>query len=259
MKLIFNFALAFAFLCGPLRAASLNYANSSGGTFTFSQMSEYSYLDTFIGSPNNVPQAGTDGRGDYLNWVPSTVLDVTAATSPSSAFATSRFSAVITGNTSPGATMPANVAIPGLEIEIELMRDLGRSSSATFDFSASLYLQVFGVNGNETFVDRRFKKTFLDIPALTGTWTTENTQRLTYTISNLEQIFQDVGFNPASMNITKLGLSLTPEIALTSTSGSAQFQMNQMTIAVIPEPSTASLLLLGLVPFLRSRRNPKSR
>ena len=60
------------------------------------------------------------------------------------------------------------------------------------------------------------------------------------------------------MNITKLGLSLTPEIGATATSGNSQFQMNQMTIAVIPEPGTASLLLLGLIPLLR-RRNATAR
>ena len=243
-----------------LPAASLNYANSSGTTFTFSQMSEYSYLDTFIGSvPSNIPQVMTDTSGDYLNWIPNTVLDAAANTSNPSAYATSRFSTVISGNTAPGSTMPANIPIPGLEIVFDLSTDLfGPSSAATFDFSASLYLQVFGVNGNESSVSRNFKKTFLDVPALTSSWSNQGTFQFVYRISDLEQIFSDVGFTPSTMNITKLGLSLTPEIGVTATSGSSQFQMNQMTIAVIPEPGTASLLLLGLIPLLR-RRNATAR
>jgi hypothetical protein len=261
MKLIAVISLgAFAVTVSPSRAASLNYANSSGTTFTFSQMSEYSYLNTFIGSiPGNIPQVFTDPRGDYLNWVPSTVLDAAANSSAPSAYATSRFSTVISGNTAPGSTMPANIPIPGLEIVFDLSTDFfGPSSAATFDFSASLYLQVFGVNGNESSVSRNFKKTFLDVPALTGSWSSQGTFQFTHTIHDLEEIFRDVGFTPSTMNITKLGLSLTPEINVTATSGSAQFQMNQMTIAIIPEPSTASLLLLGLVPLLRARRNWKS-
>ena len=102
MKLVAVISLGvFAVTAPQTRAASLNYANSSGATFSFSQMSEYSFLDTFIGSiPGNTPQVMTDSRGDYLNWIPSTVLDAAAGGSKTSAYATSRFSSVISGKNS---------------------------------------------------------------------------------------------------------------------------------------------------------------
>lgn len=244
-----------------LSAASLNYANSSGSTFTFSQMSEYSYLDTFIGSiPGNVPQVMTDTRGDYLNWIPSTVLDAAAGGSRPSAYATSRFSTVIAGKTT-----PANVAIPGLEIAFDFRTNLSSAPTSTVDFSASLYLQIFGINGSEMSIPRNFKTT-LSPSSLAQTWSSSNPAHqgwnnwaLTYTINDLEALFQPVGFNPSTMNITKLGLSLTPEVSITTSgAGDAKLFMDQMTIAVIPEPSTTSLLLLGLVPLLR-RRNGTAR
>ena len=237
--------------------ASLNYANSSGATFSFSQMSEYSYLDTFIGSiPGNTPQVMTDSRGDYLNWIPSTVLDAMAGGSRSSAYASSRFSAVIAGKTA-----PANVAIPGLEISFDLRTNISSNLSSTVDFSASLFLQVFGVDGNEISVPRTFKTT-LSPADLSQTWSSSNgahqgwrTWALTYSINDLEALFQPAGFNPPTMSITKLGLSLTPEISInTSGTGDARFYMDQMTIAVIPEPSTSALASVGLLALLRQRR-----
>lgn len=256
MKPIFVTLISLSLLfSGSLHAASLNYANSSGATFTFSQMSEYSYLDTFIGSSSNIPQVMTDPAGDYLNWIPSTVLDAAAGGSKTSAYATSRFSSVISGKNS------SNVPIPGLEIVFDLRTNISPNPTSTVDFSASLFLQIFGVNGNESSIPRAFKKTLFPTD-LSGSWTSSNASHqgwqdwtLVYTIADLEAEFQNAGFVPSTMNITKLGLSLTPEISVeTSGAGSAAFYMDQMTIAVIPEPSTGTLLLLGLVPLLRHRR-----
>lgn len=241
--------------------ASLNYANSSGTTFSFSQMSEYSYLDTFIGSiPGNTPQVMTDSRGDYLNWIPSTVLDAAAGGSRPSAYASSRFSAVVAGKTA-----PANVAIPGLEISFDLRTNISSNASSTVDFSASLFLQVFGVDGNEISVPRTFKTTLFPTD-LSKAWSSSTgahqgwrTWALTYSINDLEALFQPAGFNPPTMNITKLGLSLTPEISIeTSGAGDAKFYMDQMTIAVIPEPTSATLFVLGSSLLLLGRRKARS-
>lgn len=253
------FALISVFGLSKSSAASLNYANSSGAIFSFSQMSEYSYLDTFIGSiPSNIPQVFTDSKGDYLNWIPSTVLDAAAGGSSSSAYATSRFSTVIAGKAA-----PASVPIQGLEISFDLRTKIGTGASSTVDFNASLYMQIFGINGDENSIPRNFKVT-LAPTELTGTWTSSNvvhqgwkTWALTYTISDLEALFQPAGFSPPTMNITKLGLSLTPEITINSTgTGDAKIFMDQMTIAMIPEPNTGALLLFGLASFLRKRRKP---
>ena len=261
MKLVAIISLGvFAVTAPQTRAASLNYANSSGATFSFSQMSEYSFLDTFIGSiPGNTPQVMTDSRGDYLNWIPSTVLDAAAGGSKTSAYATSRFSSVISGKNS------SNVAIPGLEIVFDLRTNISPNPTSTVDFSASLFLQIFGVNGNESSIPRTFKKTLFPTD-LSGSWTSSNASHqgwqdwtLVYTIADLEAEFQNAGFVPSTMNITKLGLSLTPEISVeTSGAGSAAFYMDQMTIAVIPEPTSATLFVFGSSLLLLRRRKARS-
>ena len=61
-------------------------------------------------------------------------------------------------------------------------------------------------------------------------------------------------FSASSMQITELAFTVTPILSAQTNQGSSSAYLNNLTFAVIPEPSSLSLLVLGGVVVALGRR-----
>ena len=250
------FLVGFCFLKGSdATSATVSYNNQSASVFQFSLINETSPLNTFLGNPNGssgspIPTASTDASGfDFLRFSPSANLSVAASGNPAVSYATSKFSFHISS--------PSNTYITDLKISLGGTYNINNtplpSDKASIFLDTNVFIEAFGNLG--TLPAGPTKTASYRFPA--QEWTSATVGAVNWSVEwngNLASIF-----SAPAMNVTKINFSITPDIFLLAENfGSGSLFLDQMTIAVIPEPSTASLLLVGLVPLLRARRNWKS-
>ena len=240
---------------GDAFSATVNYNNQSASVFHFSLINETSPLNTFLGNPNGangspIPFASTDNSGvDFLRFLPSANLSVAAAGNPSVSYASSKFSFHISS--------PSNAFITDLRITLGGTYNINSlplpSDRASIYLDTSVFIEAFGNLGSVPAGPT--KTASYRFPA--QEWTLPTVGAANWSIewnANLASIF-----SAPTMDVTKINFSITPDIVLLAENfGSGSLFLNQLTVAVIPEPSTASLVLLGLIPLLR-RRGAKSR
>ena len=134
------------------------------------------------------------------------------------------------------------------------MREPQTNSTASFYLDTTIYLEVFGLTGT-TQVPAALSKTVQLNP-----FTHEDPSFVNWVVewqsTNLESLFSDPVFSSPTMKISKLSLSINPFFELTAQNqGYAEFYVQQLQVAIIPEPRTGLLFLLGLAPLLRKRRD----
>lgn len=235
---------------------TLNYSNVSGSRFTFSQIFETSAQNTFLGGdsfyypPSSVPTfvAFQDPAGfDYIKFSPSAGL--TRSTQGSWPLSMSTKLSMMIGSSN-------SIAIPGAKFRMEgtaRVREPQTNSTASFYLDTTVFLDVFGLTGT-TQVPASLSRSILlnsythQDPSLVN-WVVE------WQSTNLESLFNDPVFNSPTMKISKLSLSINPFFELSAQNqGYAEFYVNQLQVAVIPEPGSNFLALAGLLTLLRGRR-----
>lgn len=241
-----------------LEAGTVNYSNQVAQTFGFSQISEVSAQSTYLGgefypwSSNATTLRTFRGLDQYdtLEFSPGTSLTLGARSmgggSTTSSSATTRLSMKISS-----ATMEE---IFGFRLRLEGIAVLAEntvSSDAQASIQAMLDLSFFGSNGTwGTSKNLSLSPITLSAPGL-------NRWRMEWNQADLKTFLQDSAFNPSTMKITELTLQFTPLFSTTAfDQASADLFVNQFQVAVIPEPGTSNLLLLGLLSLFRGRRSP---
>jgi len=243
-------------LFSSANAGTLTYSNVSGSAFTFSQIVEVSAQNTFLGGdgyyyyPPTTPPlvAFQDSNGfDYIKFSPGALL--TRSSSQGWPLSGSTKLSMIIGSSN-------SVAIPGAKIRLEgtaRVREPQTNSTASFYSETALYLEVFGLTGTMQ-VPSTLSKTIQlnsvthENPGLIN-WVTE------WQSTSLESLFSDPVFNSPTMKVSKLSLSINPFFELTAQNqGYAEFYVNQLQVAIIPEPSASTLIVLGVIPLLLRRR-----
>ena len=235
--------------------ATVNYADQTASVFHFSQINEVSPLGTFLGNASGpagspTPLALTDSLGvDSLGFSPSANLAVAASGNPASSYALSKFSFHISS--------PSNAYITDLKITLRGTYKINNNplptDRATIFLDTEVFLEAFSnlgalPSGPAQTARYQFpKQTWTEATASSTEWSLQWD-------ANLASIF-----SAPTMNVTKINLSITPDIFLLAENfGSGNLFLNQMTVAVIPEPNTGTLLLLGFAPLLRKRRGSTS-
>lgn len=245
----------FVFL-SPAYPGTLTYSNVSGSSFVFSQISETAAQNFYLaGEPYYYPFTTPafapfqDPNGfDYIKFSPSAGL--TKSTQGSWPLAGSTRLSMVIGSSN-------SIAIPGAKIRLEgsaRVREPQTNSTASFYLDTTIYLEVFGLTGT-TQVPAALSKTVQLNP-----FTHEDPSFVNWVVewqsTNLESLFSDPVFSSPTMKISKLSLSINPFFELTAQNqGYAEFYVQQLQVAIIPEPRTGLLFLLGLAPLLRKRRD----
>jgi len=244
-------------LFSSANAGTLTYSNVSGSAFTFSQIVEVSAQNTFLGGdgyyyPPTTPTlvAFQDSNGfDYIKFSPGALLTRSSSSpGPWPLSGSTKLSMMIGSSNS--------VAIPGAKIRLEgtaRVREPQTNSTASFFLDTVVYLEVFGLTGTPQ-VPSTLSKTIQ-----LNSFTHEDPGFVNWVVewqsTNLESLFSDPVFNSPTMKISKLFLSVNPFFELTTQNqGYSEFYVNQLQVAVIPEPNTSTLLLFGLISVLHGRR-----
>jgi len=237
-------------------SATVSYNNQSASVFQFSLINETSPLNTFLGNPNGasgspIPTASTDASGiDFLRFSPSANLSVAAAGNPAVSYATSKFSFHISS--------PSNSYITDLKISLGGTYNINNTflptDKASIFLDTDVFIEAFGNFG--ALPDGPTKTASYRFPA--KEWSTSTVGSTDWSVewnANLASIF-----SAPTMNVTKINFSITPDIFLLAENfGSGSLFLREMSIAVIPEPSSASLCVLGSSLLLpRRRKGPSS-
>lgn len=249
-------------------SSSLTYSNVSGLNYDFTNIKEVSALDTFLGAPRPAPNPAFDtliiSGGTLQVLTPSTatndvnVIQHTATTysfditsklnttsidrlkiSMGGQYALNSINAGATNNYAMVSfQVPMTIqllAAAGTPIASAPMKGTGTNTGDLANFIILPSSATVSANGLGT------------VDAKSGTWSAnwENTQ-------NLNDIF-----NMPSMKISQLTISITPDLmAFRSISdlNTASATLTNASFQVIPEPTTASLFVLGSSILLLRRR-----
>lgn len=246
-------AVVFLFI-NHVESGVITYSNVAGSTFSFSQISETSAQNMFLSgidysySGLSAFAAFRDPSGfDYIKFSPAAGL--TRSSQGWSPYSGSTRLNLMIGSSN-------SIAIPGTKIRMEgtaRIREPQTNSIASFYLDTAVYLEVFGLTGTASLPSGLTKSIqlsplFHETPGLVD-WAVE------WQSTNLESFFSDPVFNSPTMKISKLSLSINPFFELnTVNQGYAEFYVNQLQIAVIPEPGTGTLVLFGLAALWRRRR-----
>lgn len=250
----------FLFLILPYlgTAGTLTYSNQSTQAFSFSQISEVSAQNYFLGTTTSAwPSSSGSGtpfrafRG--LDGYHALELD------PGSSLALSAVSRTNTTTTSASTRLSLKVSslsptdeIFGFRLRLEGLAVLSEDSSianAQVSIQGMLDMNLFGPNGSWG-SNHNINLTPLNVtsPGLSR-WQIEWTQ------TDLKSFIQDPAFNPSTMKISELSLQFTPFFSLSAYDhATSELYVNQLQIAVIPEPGTGTLALFGLAALWRRRR-----
>ncbi len=140
----------------------------------------------------------------------------------------------------------------GFRLRLEGLAVLSeRSTTANAEASvqAMLDLNLFGANGSWG------SNHNINLAPLNLTTPGISRWQIEWTQPNLKSWIQDPAFNPATMKVSELSLQFTPFFSMSTYDNAlAEIYVNQIQVAVIPEPNSGILLLLGLIPVLRKRR-----
>ena len=241
-------------------AGTLNYSNQSTQTFSFSQISEVSAQSYYLGTSSSVwppssmsatPFRAFRGLDGYhsLELDPGSSLALSASspgwTNTASTSASTRLSLKV-------SSLSPTDEIFGFRLRLEGIAILSENSpiaDANASIQGMLDLNLFGPNGS-------WGSSYnINLTPLNVTTPGMNRWQMEWTQANLKSWIQDTAFDPATMKISELSLQFTPFFSLsTYDKATSELYVNQLQIAVIPEPSTVSLVLLGGVILLGHRR-----
>lgn len=248
-------------LANPLlQAGTVNYSNQLAQTFSFSQISEISAQSTYLGgefypwSSNTTALRTFRGLDQYdtLEYSPGTSLTLGARSmgwsNTATSYATTRLSLKVS---SPGLE-----EISGFRLRLEGIAALSESSAiadAQASIQAMLDLNFYGSYGTWG-VSKN-----LSLPSVTLTSPGMNRWEMVWDQPDLKAFLQDPAFNPSTMKITELTLQFTPFFSTVAfDQATADLYVNQLQVSVIPEPTTSTLLLFGLISVFRTRRKSPS-
>ena len=249
--------VVFCFI-NNVESGVITYSNLAGSTFSFSQISETSAQNMFLSgteySYSGMPSfaAFRDPSGfDYIKFSPTAGL--TRSSQGWSPYSGSTRLNLMIGSSN-------SMAIPGAKIRMEgtaRIREPQTNSVASFYLDTAVYLEVFGLTGTTALPSSLSKSIQLspfshETPGIVN-WAVE------WQSTNLESLFSDPVFNSPSMKISKLSLSINPFFELNATNQAyAEFYVNQLQIAVIPESTSATLFVFGSSLLLLRRRKARS-
>jgi hypothetical protein len=263
--LLFNFLLLSTILLSApgVKAGTLTYSNQSTHAFSFSQISEISTQNYFLGP-------GNTGLGPFptssaiqfrafrgLDGYHSLELD------PGSSMAMSAGSGGFGGSSAFSASTRLNLKVNSLSPEDEIfgfrlrlegiavISERSTTANAEASVQAMLDLNLFGANGSWG------SNHNINLAPLNLTTPGMSRWQIEWTQPDLKSWIQDPAFNPATMKVSELSLQFTPFFSLSTYDNAlAEIYVNQIQVAVIPEPSSGILFLLGMTLGLRKRRGP---
>jgi len=126
---------------------------------------------------------------------------------------------------------------------------VAKENTASLSISCPISIQAVGIDG-----------VILNIPELLNSFSPSvvfNPNAKTWAVAlNLEDIknLNPAVFSVSSMKITELAVTITPILNAQTNQGSSSAYLNNLSFAVIPEPSSLSLLLAGGAVFAAARR-----
>lgn len=253
-------------------AGTISYGSRTSSSYDFLEINEVSAQETYLGGNAVNPVATPVVLGNTLTFSPNTSLQVSTASVASS-----------TGNATDHASTAfgfkirakANQTIDQLKIDMTgtynlFSVNLGSTtpSMAVVTINVPMTLQLFGVNGAvyAPATQMGFNLTVTpssvtassngigNVVSPSGTWTGS------WTGATVNGAFtQDLAtiFSIPSMEITELLVTVTPDLNTfrsISDQNSASVFLTNASFAVIPEPSSSALLLVGLLSLLQNRR-----
>ena len=124
-----------------------------------------------------------------------------------------------------------------------------KENTASLSISCPISIQVIGIN-NEMISMPELLNNFapsIEFNSSTKTWSVK------WEIEDIRNLNPMV-FSASSMQITELAFTVTPTLSAQTNQGSSSAYLNNLTFAVIPEPSSLSLLALGGVIVACRRR-----
>jgi PEP-CTERM motif len=125
-----------------------------------------------------------------------------------------------------------------------------KENTASLSISCPISIQVIGIN-NEMISIPELLNNFapsVEFNSSTKTWSVK------WEIEDIRNLNPMV-FSASSMQITELAFTVAPTLSAQTNQGSSSAYLNNLTFAVIPEPSSLSLLVLGgVVVALRRRK-----
>jgi hypothetical protein len=134
---------------------------------------------------------------------------------------------------------------------IAVISERSTTANAEASVQAMLDLNLFGANGSWG------SNHNIDLAPLNLTTPGMSRWQIEWTQSDLKSWIQNPTFNPATMKVNELSLQFTPFFSLSAYDNAlAEIYVNQIQVAVIPEPSSGILFLLGMTLGLRKRRGP---
>jgi hypothetical protein len=256
---LFNFLLLSTILLSApgAKAGTLTYSNQATHAFSFSQISEISTQNYFLG-PGNTGFSAIQFRAFRgLDGYHSLELD------PGSSMAMSAGSGGFGGSSAFSASTRLNLKVNSLSPEDEIfgfrlrlegiavISERSTTANAEASVQAMLDLNLFGANGSWG------SNHNIDLAPLNLTTPGMSRWQIEWTQSDLKSWIQNPTFNPATMKVSELSLQFTPFFSLSAYDNAlAEIYVNQIQVAVIPEPSSGILFLLGLILGLRKRRGP---
>ena len=238
----------------------MTYSNQSTQAFSFSQISEVSAQNYFLGTttpvwpPSNA--SGTPFRAfRSLDGYHALELD------PGSSLALSAISHGWTNTTATSASTRLSLKISslsptdeifGFRLRLEGVAVLSENSSianAQASIQGMLDMNLYGPNGSWG------SNHNINLTPLNVTSTGLSRWQIEWTQTDLKSFIQDPAFNPSTMKISELSLQFTPFFSLSAYDhATSELYVNQLQIAVIPEPGTGTLILFGLATLWRQRR-----
>ena len=251
-------AFALAFVSQSFASTlTTNYGDLFGFNYSFVNIRETSSTGSVLGRPSEV--------ADSLIFLPNPYGSVAAGSGFQQDFDTTQLSFRIVAN--------SGREIDQLKIYASgtySVSSAGLSSFASVMMSMPFTMQVMGVNGIPFTSTDMIKGYSIPINPSSVTISVEGSEIVDSahgTWSGTWQgamqgsaLVEDLGklFNVPTMQITELAIAITPDFSAFSNNGNATTYFNNLTFTAIPEPTTGSLLVLGVLGLASVRRFRRS-
>jgi hypothetical protein len=125
-----------------------------------------------------------------------------------------------------------------------------KENTASLSISCPISIQVIGINNEMISIPELLNNLapLIEFNSSAKTWSVK------WEVEDIRNLNPTV-FSASSMRITELAVTVTPTLSAQTNQGSSSAYLNNLTFAVIPEPSSLSLLTLaGLVVALGRRK-----
>jgi len=127
-----------------------------------------------------------------------------------------------------------------------------RENTASLSISCPISIQVIGINNKMISIPELLNNfaPLIEFNSSAKTWSVK------WEVEDIRNLNPTV-FSASSMQITELAVTVTPTLSAQTNQGSSNAYLNNLTFAVIPEPSALSLLAVGLggLAMMRRRRS----